>query len=169
MLNSLLQEELQEVRESFKVEDINGANWVFRKLRALEAKKAENEQLAEVEIQRIEAWRDKENCNINNNIEYFQGLITEYYRELKAADPKAKLSTPYGKVSSRKAQKWVYNDEQLMNYLKTNGFTDLIKVKEEVNKTDLKKVFKNGVNQDTGEILQGVEIFEEENISVKAE
>lgn len=167
MLNNLLQEELQEVRESFKVEDLQGANWCFRKLTALQAKKNENNQLADAEIQRIQAWRDKENKSIDDNIAYFEGLVTEYYRELKQADPKAKLTTPYGKVSSRKTQKWIYNDEKLMEFLKTNGFTDLIKIKEEVNKADLKKVFKNGVNQTTGEVLDGVEIFEEESISVK--
>ena len=101
--------------------------------------------------------------------EYFNYLLEEFYRGEKAKDKKFKLSTPYGKVSSRKATKWIYEDENsLLEYLKNNEVS-CIRVKEEINKTDLKKLFKNGVNQETGEILPFVRIEEEESISIKVE
>ena len=44
---------------------------------------------------------------------------------------------------------------------------DCIRVKEELDKTLFKKVCKNGVNQETGEIIPGVRIEEVETITLK--
>ena len=42
MENALLNQELQEeVKENFKIENLEGATWAFRKLRAIEAKEAD--------------------------------------------------------------------------------------------------------------------------------
>ncbi|NOH14839.1 host-nuclease inhibitor Gam family protein [Clostridium cochlearium] len=172
MLNTLLQEELKEIEEieGFKITNIDEANWAFRKIRALKEEVKETNLLADKEIERINSWREKETKASIDNIEYFEGLLTEYYTRLKAKDPKAKLNTPYGKVTSRKSKKWNYqNEEEILKYLKENEYSDLIRVKEDINKAELKKVFKDGVNKETGEVLPGVEIKEEESISVKVE
>jgi hypothetical protein len=73
------------------------------------------------------------------------------------------------KLQLGKSKKWLYEDEEaLKNYVKDNGI-DVIRIKEELDKTSLKKLFKDGVNQETGEILPGVMIEESETITVKAE
>ncbi len=41
MENTLLQNDLVEQREGFKIENLEGATWAFRKLRAIENKEAE--------------------------------------------------------------------------------------------------------------------------------
>lgn len=174
MLNALLQEEILEVqeeqREGFKVNDIDSANWCFRKIRALQEKKNETNKLADEEAARIENWRKKENESAEISIAYFEFLLADYFRELRAKDPKAKVSTPYGKVTSRKSKKWNYiSEEETMNYLASNGYEDLIRVKKEIDKTNLKKTFKDGLNTETGEVLPGVEVGEEESISIKVE
>jgi hypothetical protein len=169
-MNTLLQNEVEEVIEhnGFKVTNIEGATWVFRKLRAYQVKKAEIDDLRAKEVERINLWHKKETEQIDGNIAYFEGLVAEYYKELKANDPKAKISTPYGKVSSRKTSKWNYsNEEETMKYLTSNGFNNLLRVKKELDKAELKKLFKDGVNQETGEIIPGIEITEEETIQVK--
>lgn len=169
-MNVLLQNEVEEVVEhnGFKVTDIEGATWVFRKLRAYQVKKAEIDDLRAKEVERINLWHKQEIEQIEGNVAYFEGLITEYYMKLKQEDPKVKISTPYGKVSSRKTSKWNYqNEEETMKYLTSNGFNNLLRVKKELDKTELKKVFKNAVNQETGEIIPGIEITEEETIQVK--
>lgn len=172
MLNTLLQEELKEIEEleGFKITNIDEANWAFRKIRALKEEVKETNLLADKEIERINSWREKETKASIDNIEYFEGLLTEYYMKLRNENPKAKLNTPYGKVTSRKSKKWNYqNEEEILKYLKENEYSDLIRVKEDINKAELKKVFKDGVNKETGEVLPGVEIKEEESISVKVE
>lgn len=169
MENTLLNSDLQEVREGFKIENLEGATWAFRKLRAIENKEADIKAIAEEEIARITAWRDAELKQYEGDKQYFSFLLEEYYKNEKAKDKKFKLSTPYGKVTARKSSKWNYeNEEALVKYLKDNK-QELVRVKEEVNKTELKKVFKDGVDKATGEILPFVTIEETETITVKAE
>ncbi len=171
-MNMLLQndlQEIQEVKEEFKVTDLQGATWALRKLRALNEKIAEINTLAIEEISRINEWAEKEVKSLNDDKEYFEGLLSAYYVEERAKDKKFKLSTPYGKVTSRKTTKYIYEDEQaIMDYCNTNEI-DVIRVKEELDKTAFKKLCKYGVNQATGEIVPGVRVETVENISIKAE
>lgn len=169
MENTLLNSDLQEVREGFKIENLEGATWAFRKLRAIENKEADIKATAEEEMARITSWRDAELNQYEADKQYFSFLLEEYYKNERAKDKKFKLSTPYGKVTARKSIKWNYeNEEALVKYLKDNN-PELVRVKEEVNKTELKKVFKDGVDKETGEILPFVTIEETETITVKVE
>lgn len=170
MENTLLNQDLQEERaEGFKVESLESATWCFRKLRAIAAKKAEIEAVAAEEVARIEAWKQEQLKQYKSDTEFFEGCISAYYLEERAKDKKFKLSTPYGKVSCRKSSKWIYEDEQaLIDYCNVNEI-DAIRVKEELDKANLKKICKNGVNQETGELLPGLRIEETETITVKAE
>jgi len=168
MENTLLNSDLQEVREGFKIENLEGATWAFRKLRAIENKEADIKAIAEEEMARITSWRDAELKQYEADKQYFSFLLEEYYKNEKAKDKKFKLSTPYGKVTARKSSKWNYeNEEALVKYLKDNK-PELVRVKEEVNKTELKKVFKDGVDKETGEVLPFVTIEETETITVKS-
>lgn len=169
MENTLLKNILAEEREGFKVVDLETATWAFKKLRAIENKEAEIKDFAEVELNRINSWKEKELDQYSKEKEYFNYLLQEYFRSEKAKDSKFRLSTPYGKVTSRKAKKWVYEDEgSLLEYLKQSE-PSCLRVKEEINKTEVKKIFKDGVNTETGEILPFVRIEEEETISIKVE
>lgn len=170
MNNSLLQNDLTEVREGFIIDNLEGATWAFRKLRALQEKEAELCLIAEQEKARIDNWLEKEKKAYESDKEYFEGLLIEYYLSEKQKDKKFKLSTPYGKVSSRKSKTWTYEDEQkLIEYLENSGEKDLIRVKKELNKSDLKKQYTDGVNSETGEALPFVRIEEKETFTVKAE
>lgn len=175
MLNALVQNEINEIDEvidevtSFKVTDLDSANRFFRKIAALNSKIQETKNLAASERLRINNWEEKENRAAEQSIIYFEAMLKEYFAKLREADPKAKVSTPYGKITSRKSTKWNYSDEtSLLQYLKDND-TSLIRIKEEINKADLKKKYKDGINTETGEILPGVEISDEESISIKTE
>lgn len=171
-MNILLEHDLQEVqgvKEEFRVTDLQGATWALRKLRALNEKIEEINATAVEEISRINEWAEKEVKSLNDDKEYFEGLLSAYYVEERAKDKKFKLSTPYGKVTSRKTTKYIYEDEQaIMDYCNTNEI-DVIRVKEELDKTAFKKLCKDGVNQETGEVVPGVRVEVVESISIKAE
>lgn len=155
--------------QEFKVRDLQGANWCFRKLKALEERKAELNAVAEEELQRINNWRESAVKSIDNDEEYFKAKLMEYYAESKAEDKKFKLTTPYGKVTSRKSKKWCYQDEQaIMDFCNVNEI-DVIRVKEELDKKKLKEICKDGVYSETGELVPGLEIIESEDITVKVE
>ena len=55
-----------------------------------------------------------------------------------------------------------------MDYCYKNEI-DAIRVKTELDKTALKKFCKDGVNQETGEIVPGIRIEEVESVSIKVE
>ncbi len=169
MSNALLQNDLEEVREVFSINDLQGATWAFRKLRAIEEKVNELNVVADKEISRVKEWLSNEVKSLEADKEYFEGLLSAYYIEERAKDKKFKLSTPYGKVTSRKTEKYIYEDVQvIMDYCNMNEL-DVIRVKEELDKTAFKKICKGGVNQETGEVVPGVRVETVESISVKAE
>lgn len=160
-----LQEALEtsETQERFRIENLEAANWAFRKLAAIERKRKEIQELANKEIERIKAWQEKEERSLDNSKEYFEGLLTEYFAREREKDPKFKISTPYGKVSARKQQpKWHYDEDKLVKWLKENN-QNLLRVKYEPDKDKIKKTYKivgtNVVTED-GEIVEGITIEE---------
>jgi phage host-nuclease inhibitor protein Gam len=169
-MNALEIYEIQEVeqlegKEQFKVTNIDQANWCLRKISALKKKQKENEELAKAEIERIQKWLDKENKQLDDSLKFFEGLLEEYAIVQRQKDSKFKLSTPYGKVGFRKQQpKWNYDDEKLLNFLKQADKTEFVRIKEEVNKSELKKKLKiagNLVVDENGEIIEGITIEEQ--------
>lgn len=153
--------EIQE-RENFIVDTLEKATWAFRQLKKLTEEVEQNKAIAEGEINRIQSWLESVNKANLESISYFEGLLKNYYREAGK-----KVNTPYGTVTARKSKTWNYKDEEVLKFLNSNGYRNLIRVKEEINKSELKKIFKDGVNQETGEVLEGVDIVDTESITVK--
>lgn len=168
-MNSLLENVIEEKREGFEINDLEGATWTFRKLRAISEKEAEIKAVAQVELDKVQRWLDEELKAYEDDKAYFEGLLTAYYAKERQENNKFKLSTPYGKVTSRKAEKYIYEDEQaIMDYCNVNEI-DCIRVKEELDKTSFKKLCKGGVNLETGEVVPGVRVETVESINVKVE
>lgn len=172
-MNAMMRDELLEIeeiekegeKERFKITNLESANWAFRKLKAIAEKEREIDELVEKEIERIKSWASKDKEQLDNSRKFFESLLEEYYREQREVDPKFRISTPYGRVSSRRQQpKWNYNDRELLDWLKENQ-PELIRVKEEPNKVEIRKAFKvageNVVTED-GEIVEGITIEERE-------
>jgi phage terminase small subunit len=161
-----------EQEERFKVTDLEGANWCLKKISAVQKDLKEKEILAATEKIKIEKWLEKESETANNSIDYFKSLLNEYLQELRRDNPKAKISTPYGTVSTRKTQvRWNYDDEKIKEFLKANNMLDCIRVKEELDKTALKKDLKiaggNVVDED-GQIVEGITLEpSKEELTVK--
>ena len=166
------EETLQE-KEKFKIEDLNGANWALRKISAYQKKMAEIKQLAEEEQYRLACWEIRETESIESSIEYFESLLAEYLIERRKENPKYKITTPYGKVSTRKQpDKWEYKDKAVLEYLKSIDAKELIRIKEELNKADLKKVVtvEEGKAVYQGVAMPGITIIEQpEKVIVSVE
>lgn len=172
-MNNLMEFEIEEMNEvmqeeitGFVVDSLDTANWCFRKLQNIKKAIAENDALAQAEIDRITAWRDRENKMHEESVAFFEHHLTEYFKQLRASNPKSKLSTPYGKVTTRKTQKYTYDDETLIRYAKVNNIP-CVKVTESLMKTEFKKLCPGGVNPETGEVIGGVTVEEIESISIK--
>lgn len=149
--------------DRFKISTLDQANWALRKISAFKAKAMEINSLAEAEIERIKSWQDSELKKIESSIKFFEMLLEEYHRSRIAQNPKEKtITTPYGKMQIRKVPaKWNYDDNKLLEWLKKNK-PHLIRIKEEPNKQELKKVLKIenswAIDPDTGEVVDGITI-----------
>lgn len=147
-ISPLYVEELQnmpseEEKQRFRITDLASLTWAMRKLAAIEAKKAEVNAVADQEIERIEKYRQSELDKLAGSEEFFKSLISEYATRRREEDPKFKSEkTPYGSIGFRKQPpRWHYNDDELIAYLEQNEYTDLIRVKKEPAKTEIKKLF----------------------------
>lgn len=166
-LNDFLDKQEKVEDERFTVDDDQKANWVLRKIKQLQDEIKRNNDLADAEIHKIEKWREQENEKANNSIEYFQGLLAEYAMNKRKKDPDLKtINLPNGRFGFRKRQpKWKYDNDKVIQSLKQSNMTDLIRVKEEPNKAEIKKRFEvigdKVVNAETGEIIEGITVEEQ--------
>ena len=153
-----------EEKEKFEVNSLSSADWALRKIKELEADIKKNMDFAESEKIRLEQWLESENRKYKESIEYFNGLLSHYLQELRKDNPKAKISTPHGTVSTRKNPKqWTYSDDVLAE-LEEKEMFEFIRIKKEVDKKELKKVLSatdDGivVNSD-GEVIKGVTVVD---------
>lgn len=168
-LNKFLDEQEEVTQAGFVVDTDEKANWALRKIKQFKEQQKENNALADAEIEKINAWAKQENEKAQQSIDYFQGLIAAFALKKRETDPKFKsMKLPNGRIRFKKQQpKWNYDDEKVVKALKDAGLQDFIKVKESPSKTDIKKAFdvQDGkvVVPDTGEILDGVEVIEQED------
>ena len=155
--------------ERFSINDESQANWALRKIKQLQDEKEKNISLANAEIEKIEEWLNSMNDQVQQSIDYFQSLLAEYAMEQRKNNPKFKsLKLPNGRIGFRKQQpKWNYDNDKLIEVLKTSKRTDLIRIKEELDKAAIKKAFvvadDKVINPDTGEVVEGIAIEQRED------
>lgn len=178
-MNALEAMEIERVNEEvqeytgFRIENLEAANWALRKISALQKKQVEIDQLAQAEISRIQEWQKSEEEKNKYSIQFFEGLLTDYFVRQREQDPKFKISTPYGKVAARKQQpKWEYTDEKkAIECLKSAGLEELVRIKEELDKAALKKtvlVTEGKAITGDGEVIEGITILDlPEKIDIK--
>ncbi|MFF2179376.1 host-nuclease inhibitor Gam family protein [Lysinibacillus sp. NPDC058147] len=129
-MNLLQETELQELYEMqpqekqiFIIKDMDGLNWVLRKINAANTKLNEIKSLAVAERERINAWEKKESTGLINDITFFEQKVFEYHSHVLANDPKQKsIVTPYGRVRSitNEAQPERLDDEAILHYVVAN-------------------------------------------------
>lgn len=165
-LHEFLDQEEQINDESFQIDDEQKANWALRKIKQLQEQQKENEVLAQAEMDKIETWVQQEYDKAQNSIDYFQGLLAKYAMKQREINPDFKSQKlPYGRIRFVKQRpQYKYDDDLLVESLKKQGETELIRIKETPDKTAIKKKFvvHNGglVNPETGEKVDGVKVIE---------
>jgi hypothetical protein len=159
-------------REAFVVDDLNKATWAMRKLREVVVHLEANAAIAEQEKARIDAWLTDVNKSLITEREFFENHLTMYLRKEREKDESTKtISTPYGKITSRVTQpKWEFTEE-LVDWL-LNHNDNLVRIKYEVDKTELKKSYEvagdKAINTATGEVVPHIQIIPAD-ISYKVE
>ena len=159
-------------REAFVVDDLTKATWAMRKLRSVVAGLEANAAIAKAEIERINLWLEEANKSLIQERAFFEAHLTAYLRKEREADPDTKsITTPYGKITSRTTQPKWDTEEGLVDWLMNHNDT-LIRVKYEVDKTELKKSFEiagtQAIDPKTGEVVPFIQITPSD-ISYKVE
>ena len=163
-LNQYLEEQERTEQESFEVTDDSNANWALRKIKQAQQKQIEANALATEEQDKIEAWYQSEREKAQRDIDYFQGLLAYYALKKRKKDPEFKSQKlPNGRIKFVKKQpKLNYDDQAVVDYLKKNERVDLIRIKEEPSKSEIKKAFVINedklIDPDTGEVVDGVTV-----------
>lgn len=160
-------------KPKFEVNDLSSATWVMRKYRALEANDSELKQVAKEQIDAIQKWLDDQLQANADSRAFFEEKLADYLAKLRVDDPKARIKTPYGTVSTRKSRAGViWSDEAVVKSLEDQGLTDLIRVKKEPEKKEIAKQFhfvgSRYVNDD-GQVLLGASPKEAtESLTIKS-
>lgn len=151
------------------VNDLDSAGNIFKKIKFMNEQIQEKKDYAAKERSLIDVWEQQQIKELSSKKEYFEGLIRVYFAEQRHTNSKFKLSTPWGKVSSRATKNLkIDNEEKLIEHFEMNDI-EAIRTKKELDKKYINNRYKNGVDQTTGEILPYVHIEESESITIKAE
>lgn len=164
MMNELLKEELKTVndreQDGFQINSLQSADWAMRKLQAIDKHDQEVQKAAQFDLDQTIAWRDRKLTENETNREYFQSLLKDYLYRERQHDKKFKIDTPHGKVMTRKTPAGLkYADATVLKSLRDQGIKEFIRVKEEINKQDLKKagsVINGKFVLEDGQIVEGV-------------
>lgn len=150
----------------FVIDDENKANWALRKMAQIDARRVEIAEQANRERERIDAWEKRVMDPLDRDLMFFSGLLTEFHRAQLEADPDRKtIDLPAGKLFSRAGQqKWLVDNDAFLEWARENA-PNLIRQKEEPDKTALKKAFSVNMGDvsgaavsEDGEIVPGIEV-----------
>lgn len=156
--------------ESFRIKNTIDADWAFKKIRAKKEEFEEKKNYILSCMARYEEYLADVTEDYERSVEHLEFLLTDYAKREAEKNPKFKLKTAEGSVVCRHSKKWNYDDEKVIAYLKNNDLSEFVRIKEEVNKSELKKAMQvtDGLVSvpATGEIIDGITVTEEENYSV---
>lgn len=164
LINEVLEENLE---EGLEVTDNEIATSIMKRLKYVNMLKEENTAIAEKEIQKIRAWEDEVNSELDQKVKYYEEVLIEFYKKQQELNPKYKLDTPYGKVTKRKSKKWSYDEEAIIEFLEENMYIDMINIEKSIKKNDIKKAFPEGIDTSSGQVIDGITITEETNYNIK--
>jgi len=123
--------------------------------KALETKKNEITQQAQLEVSVITEWRDKKTAEIDRQIEYLKSRLKAYLTELNVKT----LELPHGILKFRKNPDRVTITD--MEIFMKNAMPETVTVIPEQVRPDLTKI--KAHIKSTGEIPSGVELITGEN------
>lgn len=161
------QEDEKAERPAWRIADDGCADWAVRKIADERAELARLKELADAQIQRIEEKVAAAERRCENGTRFLTNKLAEYFEMVPHKKTKTKES--YRLLSGTLAKKlggvsMKQDDAKLLEYLKASGNEDMIKVTEKPAWGEFKKrlAIMGGqvVDQETGEIVEGVAIIE---------
>ena len=129
------------------VKNNSDADFYLRQINKLKEQKEEINKFVDQELERqmrlYQQYREDRMRPLDNQVAFYEEALRTFAMNEYAETNKKTIKLPNGTLSIRKQPpKYIYNDEEVLSFLKENNLNDYIRVKEEVNKKDLKKAAK---------------------------
>jgi len=169
LIDDFLQIEENE-KESWKVEDDLAADWCLDKIREAKAEYNRFEIVINDKIQQLQNRLEKERQKMEQEVSFFESKLREYFetleeKQLKTTKTMMKYKLPSGELIKKfPGPEFKRDNEILAKWLEENQMDEYIEVKKQAKWGELKKktkVIGNAVVfEDTGEIVEGVEVIE---------
>lgn len=150
-------------KPAFVVDSDQKAAWALRKYHAALAKTTQAEELAEVEMRRIDAWLENRRHVNSRDIDFFGGLLSRYALEQREAFDRKTIDLPDGLIQTRTVnEKFVVEDrdafvawakENAPELLRTTYGADMSKIGEKCVAAD-----QSVVDQETGMVIPGIRV-----------
>ena len=143
------------------VKNNSDADFYLRQINKLKEQKEEINKFVDQELERqmrlYQQYREDRIRPLDNQIAFYEEALKTFAMNEYAETNRKTIKLPNGTLSIRKQPpKYIYNDEEVLSFLKENNLNDYIRVKEEVNKKDLKKATQ--VNNNNQMIIDGKEV-----------
>ena len=143
------------------VKNNSDADFYLRQINKLKEQKEEINKFVDQELERqmrlYQQYREDRMRPLDNQIAFYEEALRTFAMNEYAETNKKTIKLPNGTLSIRKQPpKYIYNDEEVLSFLKENNLNDYIRVKEEVNKKDLKKATQ--INNNNQMIINGKEV-----------
>ena len=143
------------------VKNNSDADFYLRQINKLKEQKEEINKFVDQELERqmrlYQQYREDRIRPLDNQIAFYEEALRTFAMNEYAETNKKTIKLPNGTLSIRKQPpKYIYNDEEVLSFLKENNLNDYIRVKEEVNKKDLKKATQ--INNNNQMMINGKEV-----------
>ena len=153
------------------VKNKSDADFYLRQINKLKQQKEEINEFVDQEIERqlrlYQKYREDRMRPLDNQIAFYENALKTFAMNEYAETNKKTIKLPNGTLAIKKQQpKYVYNDEQVLEFLQENNYKDYIRTKAEVNKKDLKKnaiVNNNNELIIDGKVVPGVTVIPQED------
>lgn len=161
-------QEAPQEKKAFVIDDDNKADWAIRKIDEEKQEFNRIRELAEEQTARIEQKVEAAERRFNQRTSYLRSLLGSYFMQVPRR--KTKTQESYRLLSGSLVLKLpkvkpVYEEDELVEYLKESGMPDYIKTEEKVRWGELKKLLdlsqgKHPVIKDTGELVECIRVEE---------
>ncbi|AEE95754.1 host-nuclease inhibitor Gam family protein [Mahella australiensis] len=169
--NMLIDEELGQTDEGWRITDDNQADWALEKIAAIDAEYRRKEVVAKNKIAQVQEWLDKQKEQAEQQRSFFCALLKQYFESLPATAVKQTKTQKIYKLPSgvlrlkQQQPEYLKDEDKLLEWVKTNK-PQFVKIKESVNWSSLKELVATAgdkaVDTQTGEVIDGIEIVERE-------
>lgn len=171
--HQVAEEDEEETEESsWTITNLDDADWAIRKIKEAEARKEKREEFIKNQEAKLKRYKKQVEDNFYWETANLKQKLQDFVDAEIAKDKKFKLTTINGSAGYRHSTKWNYKDEEgIIEQLKKSKLDKYIRVKEQINKVELKKnliILDSGkVATEDGEILEGIEVKKNKTFNIR--